>query len=761
VNPIDIASRVVAWVDRLRWPVLIALLPLLVLAALAARGVGVDNAVDVWFVEGDPALTAYHGFQDRFGNDEVVAMAIHDPAGVLTVEGLARIDRVARAAAAVDGIAEVTAVTDLVHARTDEDWRPDPSVDEAPPLVVGPVLDALPTTPAEAERARRRILEDPLVREALLSEDGTTALVVARMEAGGDLDAVRDRVLAELDLAVAAADAGHVPRAGVGVVFSALNVASSRDVAVVGTVSYAIIAVLLGLLFRRVAAVALTFGIVGAAVVLTFGLYGAAGRDLNMVTMAMPTLLLIIGVADAVHMLHRIADQPAGDRAERVRRGVAEVLWPCLFTSLTTAAGFAALGTARMQVVRDLGLFAAAGVLAAFALSVVMVLIGARWAAVEPRARSMDWLARAVAGAGAWATANAMSVLGGAALLTLAGAWGLSQLRVDTYSIDYFYAGHPVRTDSAFIESHFGPYTPLELVVRGEDLRNVEDLRAIAAWQDRMEADPGVGWTRSIADLTRRLNQVLSDGRPESFVVPADDLRLEQALFLFESDPDADLDDLIDADWTEARVTVGIPMLSARGFGATIERLTAAAALPPHLEIVPTGYLPLYVTMMDYVVSSQIASFAMAFVVIFGLLAALFRSARMALLAMPANLLPLFLTLGVMGVAGIRLDVATVTIAALVLGLVVDDTTHFLFRFREQLHAGLTHEQAVQQTLSTTGVAMTTTTVVLVLGFTVLGLATVKSVAYFGVLSAIALSTALVADVLLMPALLVVLRPRL
>jgi predicted RND superfamily exporter protein len=660
------ADRIVAVFDRLRWPLLALCVPVLGVSAWQATNVGVDNAVDVWFVEGDPVLDAYDAFQARYGNDEVVALAVHDADGVLDVDGFRRIDAVTRAAASIDGIAEVVSVTDVDHLRTDDTWVPVEG--EAPPLVVGPAVEDLPQTPDEAATLRARLLADPMIAGRLVDEGGTTALVVARMQAQDDLDAVRDGELAELYAAVDGLGGPRVERAGMGVVFSALNVASTRDAGLMGGLSYALIAALMVFLFRRVGPVALAFGVVAGAVVVTFGLFGAFDRDLNMVTLALPTLLLITGVADCVHMLHRIAIQPPGDAGQRARTGVAEVFWPCVFTSLTTAGGFVSLGTARMQVVRDLGWFAAAGVIAAWVLTMVAVLIAGRSSWFEPRERSMDWLRRAADRAADLAIGSPGLVLSVSALVTLLGAFGVSKLESDTWSIQYFYGSHPVRQDSDAIEAGFGPYTPLELVVKGPGLRNAADLQAIAAWQDAMEQDPTVGTTYSAADVVRRLNQVLTDGADASYVVPDDDLQIDQALFLYENDPEADLDSLVDPDWTELRVTVTVPMLSAKGFGETIDRLTALARLPEGRTIVPTGYIPLYVQMMDYIVASQISSFALAFVVIFGLLAILFRSFRLALLAVPPNILPIFLTLGVMGAAGIRLDVATVTIAALIMG---------------------------------------------------------------------------------------------
>ena len=141
---------------------------------------------------------------------------------------------------------------------------------------------------------------------------------------------------------------------------------------------------------------------------------------------------------------------------------------------------------------------------------------------------------------------------------------------------------------------------------------------------------------------------------------------------------------------------------------------------------------------------------------IFTLIGLLFRSVRMALLAVPANLLPVLMTLGLMGLLGIRLDVATVTIAAIVLGLVVDDTTQFLYRYREMRRQHSEPRDVVFNTVRSVGRPMLITTVVLAGGFSVLGLAAIKSVAYFGLLLAAALVSALLADLLVVPALLVV-----
>lgn len=700
-----------------------------------ASRVGVDNAVDIWFPADDPALAEYQGFLETFGNDEVVVIGLHRPSGILDEAGLAAVEAVGRAAGTVDGIAAVRSVVTEPVVRGG-----------AGTVQVAPVTD-----PSEI-RALQGL--DPSI-DALVSADGTTALVLAEMEVTDDIDSRRDAVLAELQASVRTVEPA-ASFGGIGVVYAALNQASTRDAAGVIGASYLLIVLLLRFLMGRWRPVLLTVAVVGLGAVWLMGLYGMSDRNINMVTMVMPTLVLVIGVSDCVHMLVHVAAQPADLPAiDRVRNGVGAVVWPCLFNTLTTAMGFLALSTASMPVVQDLGIFCAAALVAAFVGSILLCSIFAMVSSNLPVLSDGGRVQGVVDGMARLSVTKPVPVLVAAAFVGLLSAWGVTRIEVDTYSIDFLYADHPARVDSDRLEHEFGPYTPMEFVVRHPDgVRDPAILGAMAQWQDAMESDPDVGWSRSMADAIQNLDRILT-GRSAG-AVPSDSASLEQLLFLFEADGDADSARWMNATETETRVTVGVPMSSAREFETVMKRLLAKASFPDGVEVQPSGYIPLYVQIMNHIVSSQLSSFAMAFTVIFALIALLFRSIRMAVLAVPANLLPVLVTLGFMGLVGIRLDVATVTIAAIVLGLVVDDTTQFLYRYREVKKGGGDMVSVVGETVRTVGRPMLITSVVLAGGFSVLGIAAIKSVAYFGILLAIALLSALLADLMVVPALLVV-----
>ncbi len=732
-------ARIVGWVQRFRWPLLVALIALCVAAVLGAARVGVDNAVDIWFPADDPALAAYRDFQHSFGNDEVVVIALHDEAGIMHPAGLETVREVGKLADNVPGIARVRSLVTV------------PSVRGSPGVLeVGPVLGEGPIDASGVADLQEQMENDPLLGQ-LVSADRKTAVVVVAMDAMDDIDQRRDSILADLRQQL---EAREVSYAGIGIIYAALNDASTRGAAGVMALSYLVILVLLWRFMGRWRSVMLTLGVVGVGALWVLGLYGALGRDINMVTMVMPTLVLVIGVSDCVHMLVHVADQPMDKPADaRVRDGIGQVLLPCLFNTLTTSMGFLALASASMPVIRDLGVFCAVGLVAAFACALVLCTIVGERVGFQPVRSAGGWIQRGVDGLAELAVNKPGPVLALAGILGLLAAMGVTRIVVDTYSIDFLRADHPVRQDSEQIERDFGAYTPIEFVVeRAEGVRDPQTLRAIARWQAEMEAHDSVGWTRSAADVVRRLDAVMSGSERGS--IP-DATALDQLLFLYESDPEGDLPQYIDGSASRARVTVGVPMGSAREFGFLIQELTELAKLPDGTTVSPAGYIPLYVRIMDRIVSSQLSSFAIAFAVIFALIALLFRSGKAAMLAIPANLIPVLVTLGLMGALGVRLDVATVTIAAIVLGLVVDDTVQFLYRFQIEQQRQDTVVDAVRMTVKRVGRPLAITTLVLAGGFAVLGLATIKSVAWFGLLLATALLSALVSDLLVVPAIIV------
>jgi hypothetical protein len=753
------SHRLAARLYERRWVALAGMALLVLLAAVPASQVRVDTAVQHWFAEGDPALQAYRDFQATYGNDEVVLIGLRRSEGMLTAEGLSVLRTATERVRRVDGVAAVQSLTTQSRVQTSF---------AGPQLV--PLVGEGRVSRSQARALRTHVQSDSAYAR-LVGADGTMAAVYARMERnlvidgrrGAILDAIRSR-LAPLDASV------HL--AGTGVVLNAISEATTQDMFVFVGVSGVVIFLLLWGYFRRIVPVVVTLAVVGATTVGLMGIYGGTGHDINMVTLVMPTLVLVVCTANCVHVLVYAANLPDGlPGRERAVRTLAPLASPCSLTTLTTAAGFASLTTSSIPIIRDLGLFSAVGVL----FGLVATFVGCtpvldREDALPNRPDSsyLQRVTDAVVGLGLRRWGGVLLVAGalvGGAVL------GLFRITVDTNHFDYLFYDHPARQDARLIEQSLGPYTPLEFVVRpdsatgrsgaarsvspveGEPSRALgllrpDLLRAIGTWQRRALETGAVHWHQSPVDALRRLHAALPDG---AAAVPESRNRL-QGLVRLGSKQFPYLDDLR-AHPDQLRVTFGVPIQSANGVRQAIDAVQAAAALPDDVTVEATGFLPLYVRMMSLLTDSLVRSFGLALLVILGMIGVLFRSLQAALLSLIPNVLPVVLTLGLMGWTGIPLNVATMTIAAVVFGLVVDDTIHLLRHYVTACETK-TPVPAVEESAHHTGRRMAITTSVLAAGFLVLCFAQIKSIVWVGLLSALAITVALAADLLVLPAVL-------
>ncbi len=687
------AETFVIAIWRQRLPLLGAAILLALMLGQNLRHMGVDNAIDVWFLQDDPALADYREFQRRYGQDEVIVIAIR-------------------------GETDLRATT--AHEQLRE-WRD---------LVAG--IDGI----AAVDSALNRRSTAVSASDRWTSADGRVALMVARVDAALDIDRAREDLLIAVRDRLDGVDASY-HLAGFGVIFSALNRASTDDSALVTLAAYGLILLLLVLLYRRAWPLLVIIATASLGAFAVMGAYAASGQDLNMVTMIIPTLILVASVSTSIHLLLGIARQPAGLPArERVLRGIGTMFWPCLINVATTAAGFLSLTGSPMPVISNLGLFAAFGLVFSFALALCLTLACSTGLGRLATSSPLVGIRQFACGLTRIAVRFPRGVGLMALCLGLLALVGLRDLQVDTYSIEFLFEDHVVRQDSAAIERDLGAYMTLDFTVESAaPVLRASLLEQVAEWQARAVDANFAEWSHSPASVYHDLLAA----HPEMAAVtslPRQHLPMELV-----------------HDERAMRVSFGVPMMSAREIAATIDEITLLAELPADTRVEPAGYLPLYARMMAYIVDTQVRSFALAFVLVMTVLALLFRSLRQLALIAVSNLFPILLLLGAMGWLGIRLDAATVTIAAIVFGLVVDDSVHFLYRLREERRRGDLPD-ALMRTAASAGHAMTITTLVMVAGFAVLVLAAIKSIVWFGLLVAMAMIAALLTDLLLLPALL-------
>jgi len=790
VTPSDDAPR--GWAERVvdalhrrgRW-----FIPLILIVAfgvaVGARTMRVDNSLRVWFVEGDPALIAYDQYKEAFGNDETIVVAAVAPEGIYTPSALERVRAASKRFEAHPGVRRVTSVALGLHVSGSEGF-----------LEVERLLGDGPITPADAAALRTKVAANPFYRGTVVGDSETMTLILVEPRTSPDFDRERAALIHdirgiahdELDR-----DGGGCHLGGIGVVYEGLNEASMRDTAIFVSLSYLIIFLGLWLLFRRWLWVGVGVLVVTAAIGATLGVAGLTGRDMNMVTAVLPSLLMTIGILDLVHLVDAYEEgaeaNPGLSRRRLLAVSLGVVVVPCIFNTFTDVIGFASLASAKMSAVRDLGWLSSIGLL--FLLMLILVVavptlarfggrrsrLGrlAEGAHAPPAGEEVQgWMRAAVLRLYRIAAHRRPLVYGAAIALFAVSVAGIARIDVDTYTIGFLADDDPVRKDHDAIEAGFGDYIPMELRVEAPGEGGLKDpalLRRLDAMERVAEIDPRVGRVTGLPEVVKRVNQVWNDERPEAYAIPHDpDPKVERGVvaeelltYGFDTEGRDHLDDLVTPDYRATHVTARTGMPTARGIQSIIENVSASsqAVMGNTAVVEPAGYLPLYVRIIQHITDTQVSSFAIAFATVALVLMILLRSWKLGLVSMFPNVLPAAMTLGFMGFVGIRLDVATVLIAAIAIGTSVNDTTHLMFRFKHELAADPEDpEGAVKRTLLAIGRPVVGSSLILMAGYSVLLFASVKSVYYFGLLSTATIGTALIAELLLTPALLLTLARR-
>jgi predicted RND superfamily exporter protein len=440
-----------------------------------------------------------------------------------------------------------------------------------------------------------------------------------------------------------------------------------------------------------------------------------------------------------------------------------KMLRPCLFTTLSTGAGFLSFLSSEIPIVRLTGLFAAVGIGLAFVLTVLVLpaaLSFLRAPRVTAGRQAQGVLVRTLKRLGPWTARHPRAILACSVVTVGIGLLGITQLSTETTNLLLLKDGHPLRASYDFIERNLTGLSNLEVIVEGE--RDALRTPALLEKLDRLSAkiaqEPGLTKTISLVDYVKEINRALHGDDPEYYKIPDTARAVAQSLLLYEFAGGDELRDYVSGDYSAGRLTALFRTMSSRE-SAALQARVLDYARQLELPIKVTGTIALLEAMEQKVTISQVRSLGIALLLIAGLMALLLRSWRLGLLSLVPNALPILLMFAVMGFAGIPLDAATSIVAGLALGIAVDDTIHYLTRFRRELRQAKSYREALIRTTRTVGRAIVFTSVILFAGFSVLLLGTFKGTIYFGLLIGLAMAFALVGDLVLLPALLLVLRP--
>jgi predicted RND superfamily exporter protein len=656
---------------------------------------------------------------------------------------------------------------------------------------------------------------DRLLQRRLINEALDVTLVRARLRCGLAEHARRTRYLAALRATAErwATDVGDVSLQFSGVPIIQDDVVTTlrseffrrQPATIIGML------VFLWLAFGRLRLAWLPFAATGMGALWWAGLMGIFGEPINVINLATVTVILVIGAGDGIHIISRYEEERREHPPDAaLKRAFRHMVGACTLTTLTTLIGFLSLQVAEVEMIRQFGLWAAIGVAVTWLFTLLM--IPALLLLFPPGLRAGDARGlgpiegRLLPAIQRLVLRHYRAIAIGSLVLLVASAWGASHLKPRSRAMEELRSDHPAQLALTTLETELSGVLSFDIVLHGPRDRVLapETLAAVAALQDSMTESPVGISSFSLVDLVSALHSLWQDGRQgERSDLPRDARKIAFWLTSLADTNDDQLSALLDDPQAEAErpgAAAGEPEgldSEELGFGEDPEEALAAllslpddrpvalrircqkndsgsdlfvaemARIETHLSRLPAGVTGVITgpstvanRAIDAIVNDMLESLLTAFVFIALAMAILLRSPWRALLAMVPNLLPLLLTMNAMLAMGMGIRITTVIIFAMCMGIVVDDTIHFLARFKEEERVHGDPELAMAETLIKAGRPALFTTTMLAFGFCLLISSEFNGLADFGSLSSLCIACALLADLLTLPSLLLWLRRR-
>lgn len=749
--------KVAEFVLKYRWLVIVALIVILLITIPGLANLKVDNSLRIWFVESDPNIVAFNEFQKTFGGDEFIVVALKDENGVFVQRNLEIIRDMGQELREIRGISSVVSICDAVDI-----WR------KGDAIVIGKLMEEVPETENEMEEFKVRVFSNPLYIGTLISEDGKTALINAFLMNINAIDQCRADIVNEVRAIAAKYEkiwGDKIYIAGTPILNVALNEYTLKDLYTFFPIAILLTVFTIFLTMRHWSAVFLALIIVGVCVGITMGIYTLMGRSMSMMTTIVPILIIVIGVADSIHIINHYFEQSrAGGtcKEEILIRTMTFIAVPCLMTTITTSVGFSVLGISQIFPVKEVGFFAALGILTAFIVTIAIIPITYSILPIpkkkKPWKKENDLICKVLNIFYHLIVKRTIPIAVAGTILFGASIFFITKINIETQYLDYFKEDDPLRKAYSFIEKNVGYISPIDFLIIGETGSAYEPrtIKEVRDFQEFLLSYPDISKTLAITNIIERINVALL------YTIPQTRQGIALLLHQYEISPEGNLDSFMNFDASTLRVSGRSRTLNSNECKDLMKKTKEyfKENLPKDLEGRMTGIVPLLVYMVDYIIRSQIFSFSLAFILIFFLITIQLKSLKLGLISIIPNAMPIAITMGAMGLFGINLDTGTVMISAVAIGIAVDDTIHFLNRFKLELKNTGNYEKSIRVTLINTGRAIITTSIILFFGFWTLLFGSYKPTYYFGFLSGITILNVLVWDLLLLPAILLIFKPK-
>lgn len=756
---VSFESRFARWVVARRWFVIIASLILVGVAAFGATFLTLSTNYRVFFDHEDPHLQAFESLEETYGKNQDVLFVMEPGDGnALSEHALSATIWLTERAWQTPYSTRVDSISNFSHTTTEDDEL---HVDD---LVTPDVLE----NPDELSRIREIALTEPRLIGRLLSQDGSVSATLVtvslpdedRLAGISEVTEFARNLAAEVENAFDGIDIRVV---GTVLIDHEFTVAAVSGQTTALILSLSIMSLILAVLTRRIGYVIATGIVMLLSVAVSMGLGGAVGLTFSSSTAPAPTMVLMIAVANCVHILVTTQQRlTAGDTVfAAVEESLRVNLRPVFLASVTTAIGFMALNFSEVPPHRHLGTFVSFGIMASFFLSVtflpaLLCLLSGR---SSSSTRNQELLMTMI---GNFVIKHRRMLLIGCTAVVLAFATLIPRNELNDVLPEYFGEDLEFRQDLNFLDERISGNTILQYsLVSPDGIADPKFLSDASAFAEWFRSQPNIRNVSIITDTLRQINKTMHDDDPNAYQLPETRELAAQYLLLYEfSVPfGLDLNNQISSDNASTRMVVTARTLSSRDVLSLNRRAIQWLEEngPSIAQADGTGIAMLFAYIGQRNSESMLVGTIVVLLTISIILLLTFRSILLGLVSLVPNFVPAILGFGIWGLFDGQIGTILTVVVAMTIGIVVDDTVHFLSKYRRaRTELGQDPEQSIIYAFQTVGRSIFTTTMVLVAGFLILLMSDFVPTAQVGLLTAIIVAAAMVFDFLLLPPLLIV-----
>lgn len=738
--------------------VLLVTIFLIIVATIGGKNLYFRGDYDIFFDGTNKQLLAFDEIQTTFAKTDNLAIVIAPEDGdIFTPQTLSLIQKITVDAWQVPYSSRVDSIANYQHTEASDDDL----------LVEDLLYSEYELIPERISKVKSIALSEPVLKSALVSEKGDVTVVnitvqLPEMDKTAEVEEVVSSINAMIDRYQRAYPDVTFHKAGIIAMNHAFMTAAQDDSSTLVPTMLVVILVFLTIMLRSILSVIATLIVIIGSVMATMGISGWAGMFLSTATVNVPTLIMTLAVADCVHVIATMRQSMKNGftKVQSIERSIALNFVPILITSVTTAIGFLMMNMSDSPVLRDFGNLSALGVMVACLLSVTLLPallkllpIHVKMETSQDQKHVMDRLGDFVV-----SQRRALLPLSVAVIVVCASLIPLN--KVNDESVEYFGQRNEFRQAADFMEERISGMTNISIAIKTNESQGIaapDFLNTIGEFSSWLRDQPETDHVATLADVYKRLNKNMHGDDEAYYLLPQERELAAQYLLLYEMSLPygLDLNNQINVDKSSIKMVLTVANLGSVELVDLENRIYQwFAEHAPQYQVVASSPSLMFAHIGETNMASMLSTLPITLVLISALLIFALRSVRLGLISLMPNIAPAVIGFGLWALISGEINLGLSVVVTLTLGIVVDDAVHFLSKYQRARREGQTAEQAVRYAFHTVGRALWITTVVLVVGFSVLAMSSFRLNADMGQLSAIVIFIALVVDFLFLPTLL-------